>query len=331
MASETTFNEILRSYKIKARCVSSNDTNSYMSFDVALEAGGKVRDLTKYADEISLRLKSYTKPTVKVLHNEGVVRVGFAKKRIGRLELFNLLTKKNDGLNCILGETIDGSIMKMDLSLNPHMIISGTTGSGKSVLLHNIIANLLNNNSSKIVLLDPKNIEFDIYTNVPNIYVKHSYLDCLTMISYLSKLMDHRYSLIARNVDVSRMPYITIIIDEFADLIMQDEDKQFYYHLCRLAQKCRAAKMHIILATQRPAVDVINGTIKANFPARIACRTSSVTDSRVILDCKGAENLLGKGDALLKDNTRNLERFQAAFTTPEEVYGRFNKNTKKYQ
>ena len=112
---------------------------------------------------------------------------------------------------------------------------------------------------------------------------------------------------------------MVIFIDEFADLIMQDKNDQFYLALCRLAQKCRAARINIILSTQRPSVNIINGTIKANFPARIACRVASHVDSKVILDVSGAENLLGKGDALIKDNFRSLDRFQSAYTTATEV------------
>jgi S-DNA-T family DNA segregation ATPase FtsK/SpoIIIE len=117
----------------------------------------------------------------------------------------------------------------------------------------------------------------------------------------------------------SRLPYLVLIIDEFADLIMQDIGDEFYTKLCRLAQKCRAARISIVLSTQRPSVNIINGSIKANFPARISCRVASQIDSKVIIDAGGAENLLGKGDALIKDNFRYLERFQIAYTTANEV------------
>lgn len=331
MIEPNSLNEILSSYKIKALCIGSDQTDNYTFYDLKLLPGGKVRDILKYSEELSLGIKSFSKPTVKVLTAEGVVRVGFAKNHNSRLELFNILPKNNNNLNCVLGKTVEGNLMKMDLAQNPHMLIAGTTGSGKSVLLHNIIANLLNNNSSKLVLMDPKNIEFSCYSNnMNNVYVKHLFDECLTTIKYLSDLMDYRYKLMTKGVNQTRMPYIVLIIDEFADLIMQDENKELYYHLCRLAQMGRAAKMHIILATQRPTVDVINGTIKANFPARISCKVSSATDSRVILDCKGAENLSGKGDALLKDDSRPLERFQVAFTSSSQVYERFKTNSKTF-
>lgn len=328
MVDKAKFNDILKSYKIKASCINTHNTRSYISYDLVLMPGGKVRDIIRYSDELSLSIRSFTKPTVKVLRKSGVVRVGFAKERDGRLNLFDI-AKKSSGLNCTLGEAIDGKLIKMDLTQNPHMIVSGTTGSGKSVLLHNIIYNVLSNcNNTNIVLMDPKNIEFEDYKNkINNVFVRNSFIDCLETLRYLVDVMEYRYNLLSRGVKSKHLPHIVVIIDEFADLIMQDnEDREFYKYLCRLAQKSRAAKINIILATQRPTVDIINGTIKANFPARIACRTSSAVDSRVVLDSKGAENLLGKGDALLKDNTRNLERFQAAYIDSHEICKRFGKS-----
>jgi S-DNA-T family DNA segregation ATPase FtsK/SpoIIIE len=119
-----------------------------------------------------------------------------------------------------------------------------------------------------------------------------------------------------------------LIIDEFADLIMQDKDDQFFSKLCRLAQKCRAARISIVLSTQRPSVNIINGAIKANFPARISCRVASHVDSKVVLDTSGAEDLIGRGDALLIDNFRHMERFQVAYTDAVEVCNYFGEQCK---
>jgi S-DNA-T family DNA segregation ATPase FtsK/SpoIIIE len=201
------------------------------------------------------------------------------------------------------------------------MIISGTTGSGKSTLLHNIIANLLLGNNSIICLLDPKNIEFSIYDNynIPKINVGYTYMDGITILNSLISVMEERYNLMRKGVNINNLPYAVLIIDEFADLIMQDIDNQFYEKLCLLSQKCRAAKMSIILSTQRPSVNIVNGTIKANFPARISCKTASHVDSKIVLDAVGAEDLMGGGDALLRDNFRYLDRFQVAYTDANEV------------
>jgi S-DNA-T family DNA segregation ATPase FtsK/SpoIIIE len=136
--------------------------------------------------------------------------------------------------------------------------------------------------------------------------------------------MEDRYERIRFGCNPKLLKPFLLIIDEFADLSLQDKHWEFYDRICRLAQKSRSAKISIILATQRPGVDIVNGSIKANFPARIACRVASNVDSRVILDAPGAEHLLGKGDALLRDSERYLERFQVAYTTPEEVCRTFS-------
>ena len=215
----------------------------------------------------------------------------------------------------------------MDLSKNPHMIVAGTTGSGKSTLIHNIIANLLNYNDVYMYLIDPKGIEFSDYekNNIPNVEVGYTYSDVINTLNTVLIAMEYRYEVMRKGLSLDSIPYIVLIIDEFADLIMQDKENQFYTKLCQLAQKCRAAKISIVLSTQRPSVNVIDGTIKANFPARIACRVASHVDSRVILDAVGAENLLGQGDALLRDNLRYLDRFQVAYTDASEICKFFGK------
>jgi S-DNA-T family DNA segregation ATPase FtsK/SpoIIIE len=318
------FNDILRSFNIKAQCVNYSQVDNYFYYDLKLNPSGKVKDVQKYSDEISLRLKTPCKPSVKVMHDMGVVRLEFVTPRVKPLRLFDFFTNRGipsgDGINCLLGQMVDGKKMWMDLAKNPHMIISGTTGSGKSTLLHNIIANLLNYNDVDLYLIDPKQIEFSEYQDRMKKFVTLSrYDEALNLLKSSLDLMEFRYNLIRSGTPISTIKPLIIIVDEFADLIMQDRDEEFYTVLCRLAQKCRAAKIHIILATQRPSVNIINGTIKANFPARISCRVASHVDSKVILDASGAENLLGHGDALVKDNYRFLERFQIAYTDAAEV------------
>jgi DNA segregation ATPase FtsK/SpoIIIE, S-DNA-T family len=319
-----TFNTILNSFNIKASCVDYQKVDNYFFYDLKLNPNAKVKDIQRYSDEISLALKTPCKPGVKVLHQQGVVRLEFATPRTTPLNLFDYFTNQNvpeGNLPCLLGQTVDGRRMWMDLAQNPHMIIAGTTGSGKSTLLHNIIANLFNYNKVQLYLADPKNIEFAEYDEKIkcNLNVSYTYEETLFVLNSLLELMEQRYSLLRSGVPASSFPYVVLMIDEFADLIMQDREDEFYTKLCRLAQKCRAAKICIILSTQRPSVNIINGTIKANFPVRISCRVASHVDSKVILDAVGAENLLGKGDALVKDNFRFLERFQVAYTNATEV------------
>jgi DNA segregation ATPase FtsK/SpoIIIE, S-DNA-T family len=323
------FEAILRPFGIKATCVNYKVVDNYFYYDLKLHSNAKVNDLKKYSDEISLALKSPCKPGIKVLHQEGLVRLEFAGPRKNTLNLFDLFT--NCGIpagevNCLLGQSISGEKVWMDLAQNPHMLVAGTTGSGKSTLLHNIVANLFNYNDVFLYLVDPKRIEFSEYEKQCGVYVAYTYSDALDYLETLQQVMEYRYELMRAGVSVKDMKPIVVIVDEFADLIMQDKDDLFVTLVCRLAQKCRAARMYFILATQRPSVNIVSGSIKANFPARIACRLPSHVDSKVILDTTGAENLLGKGDALLRDNFRQMERFQIAYTTSQEICKYFGKH-----
>jgi S-DNA-T family DNA segregation ATPase FtsK/SpoIIIE len=321
------FNKILRTFDISANCVNYKAIDNYFFYDLELRPQAKVKDIQRFADEISLSLKSCSKPNIRILHQEGIVRLEFATSRQKRLDLFDYFINDNipkGELPCLLGQALNGERVWMDLSQNPHMIISGTTGSGKSTLLHTIIANLFNYNKVKLFLIDPKNVEFLEYDKKINndVQVSYSYHDSLVLLDQLIDTMETRYSLL-RESNIKSLPYIVLIIDEFGDLILQDSNKEFYTKLCKLAQKCRAAKMNIIISTQRPSVNIINGAIKANFPARISCKVASHIDSKIILDATGAENLMGHGDALLKDNSRSMERFQIAYTNPEQVCSYF--------
>lgn len=316
------FNNILQSFKIKATCVNYQGLDNYFYYDLKLFPNARIRDLQKFGDEISLALKAPCKPGVKVMRDEGLVRMEFVAPRKSVLRLFDYFTNTNipkGEINCLLGQTVDGQRLWMDLAQNPHLLISGTTGSGKSILLHNLIANILNYNDAHLYLIDPKSIEFNKYEAVKKISVGYTYDTALELLASAIEMMEVRYEGIRTGQSVSTMKPIIIIIDEFADLILQDKGDMFYTSLCRLAQKCRAARIHIVLATQRPSVNIISGVIKANFPARIACRVASHIDSKVVLDSSGAEDLLGKGDALIRDNFRSMERFQIAYTDADEV------------
>ena len=316
-------NLILNKIKIKACCINHQLNNNYSFYDLKLNSSTKVKDIQNIGDEISLALQAPCKPLIKVLHAQGVVRLEFISSKIKKNNLLNLMlssVRPEGELMCLLGTKVDGDPLWMDLSKNPHMIVSGTTGSGKSILLHNIIANILYFNNACLFLIDPKNVEFLGYQNLfENIKVYSDYASCLRTIEFLLELMEIRYNLL-RNGPISNLEPQILIIDEFADFIMQDKGNELYSALCRLAQKCRAANIYIILATQRPSANIINGSIKANFPARISCRVTSNTESKIILDSGGAENLFGSGDALVKDSLRNIERFQIAYTDSKETF-----------
>lgn len=315
------FNTILNNFKLNAQCVNYHRNDNYFHYDLQLNSNIRIKDIQKISDEIALALKAPCKPSFKILHQEGIVRLEFAKNSDSSLNLISMLENSpliKGELPCLLGRQSDGQNMWMDLSNNPHMIISGTTGSGKSTLLHNIIGNLLRIKNIDISLIDPKRIEFAAYNKFNNITVNYSYNSALATIESTLELMEFRYELLNINDDGSNLTPLVLIIDEFSDLILQDENSKFYNALCKLAQKCRAAKIYLILSTQRPTANIINGNIKANFPARIACKVSSHVDSKVILDAVGAENLIGKGDALVRDNSRYLDRFQVAYASAAE-------------
>jgi len=317
------FNKILESFNIKATCINSQEVDNYFYFDLKLAPNARVRDVHRYGDEISLALKTPCRPSIKVLHDQGVVRLEFVTPRTEPLRLLDFFTNESvptGDLICLLGQSVDGKRIWMDLAQNPHMLVAGTTGSGKSTLLHNLIANLKNYNKPIIYMVDPKKIEFHAYDgNLKYSKVFYTYDETIDLLDVLIETMERRYTAMRSGSSAEEFPYIVLIVDEFADLVMQDKDDVFYTKICRLAQKSRAARISIVLATQRPSVNIINGAIKANFPARLACRVASHVDSKVILDATGAENLLGKGDALVRDSFRFLERFQAAYITPEEV------------
>lgn len=323
MTNVEQFNKILESFNIRAKCVNSQVVDNYFYFDLKLAPNARVRDVHRYSDEISLALKTPCRPSIKVLHDRGIVRLEFVAPRSAPLHLFDLFTNTDvpeGDLICLLGQSVDGKKVWMDLAQNPHMLIAGATGSGKTTLMHNIIANLKNYNECLIYMIDPKKIEFHPYDGkLEHTKVYYTYDETIDLLDVLLDVMEHRYSKMREGVSAQEFPYIVLMVDEFADLVMQDKDDLFFTKICRLAQKSRAARISIVLATQRPSVNIINGAIKANFPARLACRVASHVDSKVILDATGAENLLGKGDALVRDNFRFLERFQSAYITPEEV------------
>lgn len=323
MESIQQFNKILNSFNIRANCTDSQIVDNYFFYDVKLAPHTRVKDIHRFGDEISLALKSPCRPSIKVLHEQGLVRLEFGSPREQPLMLLDYFTNKDvpeGGITCLLGQKVDGQKLWMDLSQNPHMIVAGTTGSGKSTLLHNLIANIYNYNDCVLCLVDPTKIEFSAYDgSLPNSKVFYTYDETISLLDSLLNLMEKRYSMIRTGHKVEQFPYVVLMIDEFADLILQDREEQFFTKLCRLAQKSRAARICIILGTQRPSVNIINGAIKANFPARLACRVASHVDSKVILDATGAEHLLGKGDALVRDSLRFLERFQVAYTNASEV------------
>src|SRR5215470_34546 len=253
-------------------------------------------------------------------------------------DVFDDLPTAASPLSVWLGKDISGNAVWTDLARMPHILIAGTTGSGKSGCINTILTSILlraTPDEVRMILIDPKRIELNYYESIPHLLtpVVSSPKEAASVLANVVAEMERRYERLSavrarslpeanrafRSRGEQTLPYLLVVIDELADLMMISP-QQVEDAVIRLAQKSRAVGIHLVLATQRPSVDVITGMIKANVPSRIAFAVSSQTDSRVILDQAGAESLLGQGDMLFKPlGTSRLQRLQGAFVTEEEI------------
>jgi DNA segregation ATPase FtsK/SpoIIIE, S-DNA-T family len=250
----------------------------------------------------------------------------------------NTFRKLHSPLRIALGRDVSGEPVVADLAAMPHLLLAGTTGSGKSVCLNAIIASLLFNNTPnqlRMILVDPKRVEMSKYNGVPHLLapVVTEIEQVIVALRWVTREMERRYAQFAtvgaRNLEgynklakskqIEPLPMIVVVVDELADLMMAAPD-DVERTLCRLAQMARATGIHLVIATQRPSVDVVTGLIKANFPARISFAVTSQIDSRVILDVPGAEKLLGRGDMLfMAPDSPKLQRIQGCFVSDTEL------------
>ena len=253
-------------------------------------------------------------------------------------DIYDDLPATSSPLSVWLGKDISGQSVWTDLARMPHILIAGTTGSGKSGCINTILTSVLLRSTPedvRMILIDPKRIELNYYESIPHLLtpVVSSPKEAATVLRNVVAEMERRYERLSavrarslaeanrafRSRGESTLPYLLVVIDELADLMMISP-QEVEDAVIRLAQKSRAVGIHLVLATQRPSVDVITGMIKANVPSRIAFAVSSQTDSRVILDQAGAESLLGQGDMLFKPlGTSRLQRVQGAFVTEDEI------------
>ena len=244
-------------------------------------------------------------------------------------------------LPIVLGKLQGGEELVIDLAAMPHLLVAGSTGSGKSVLLHSIICSLIKSNSLvKLALIDPKRVEFGIYHDIEQLLypIINTGEEALDVLGDLIEEMNARFALLdkvgANNIqeyNKVRDPifYIAVILDEFADL-QRSFRKGFQDYVSTLVNKARAVGIHLVLATQYPVVSVISGVVKANFASRIALKTASSNDSRVILDVNGAERLAGRGDAIINaGGLLDMVRFQTAFISRDEIEQLSNENRRK--
>ncbi len=307
----------LATFDIKVKVINAVSGPVITRFELKPDAGTKVSKISALQNDLALNLKATRIRIIAPLPGVGAVGIEVPNKKPVIVSLREMLedaefTNSNGRMPVVIGKTVDGKAVIADLAEMPHLLVAGATGSGKSVCLNTIIMSLLyrfNPEELKILLIDPKRVEFSLYRDIPHLYTPiitetKKATQALKAVSYE---MHNRYTRLseigARDIasynaasDV-KMPYIVVIIDELADLMLL-EARQVEEVITRLAQLSRAVGIHLVFATQRPSADIITGVIKANFPSRIALQVFSMTDSRVILDTGGAENLLGKGDML---------------------------------
>ncbi len=340
--------ECLHDLKIGARVISITRGPAVTRYELEMEGGQSVSKITGRGDDIAYALASDGKIRIEApIRGKRAVGVEVPNKNIAIVSLREIIESKefNDAksaLTLALGKGITGNIMTCNLEKMPHLLIAGTTGSGKSACLNSIIISILYKASPddvRLILVDPKQVEFVLYRDMPHLLMKNIIKDSVqacNAFKWAREEMDKRYALFAqysvRNISdynaleivksglEPKMPRIVIIVDELSELMLAKNSKELEENIKSLAQKARAAGVHLILATQRPSVDVITGTIKANFPSRIAFAVKSIPDSRTILDQIGAEALLGRGDMLYSPIDANDPiRLQGAFITTEEI------------
>jgi S-DNA-T family DNA segregation ATPase FtsK/SpoIIIE len=300
-------------------------------------AGVKVSKIINLSDDIARNTSSESAriATIPGRNTVGIELPNSSRENVYLSEILNNLDfkKKEIKLPIALGKNISGLPIVGDLTSMPHLLIAGTTGSGKSVCINTIILSLLYRHTPekcKFILIDPKMLELSTYEGVPHLLcpVITEAKKAASVLGWVVKEMESRYRLMTkegvRNIDGYNtkhklpMPYIVVVVDEMSDLMLV-AGKEIENYIQKLSQMARAAGIHIIMATQRPSVDVITGTIKANFPTRISFQVTSKIDSRTILGEQGAEQLLGKGDMLYMSSANKIIRIHAPFVSDNEI------------
>lgn len=337
--------EVLMSFGVETRLIGASRGPSVTRYELSPAPGVKISKITNLSDDIALGLASTGVRIEAPIPNKAAVGIEVPNRTRSTVTFREMISSKefkNNGgklLNVALGKDIAGNICCADLSKMPHLLIAGTTGSGKSVCLNCMIASILYNATPeqvKLLMIDPKQVEFTVYNGIPHLLVPviTDARKAAGSLAWAVGEMENRYKAFTqfgvrditsfnkyaeKHPEVDFMPQIVLFIDELNDLMMVSP-KEVEDSICRLAQKARAAGMHLVVATQRPSVDVITGIIKANIPSRISLSVSSQVDSRTILDSIGAEKLLGNGDMLFAPvGVTKPVRIQGAYLSDEEI------------
>ncbi len=334
----------LESFKIKAEVTNICRGPSVTRYELVPEAGVRINKITTLSDDIALRLAATSVRIEAPIPGKAAIGIEIpnsAKSMVSMREIIDTpqFRDAKSKLNVALGKDITGNIICADLAKMPHLLVAGTTGSGKSVCLNSMIVSLLYNakpDEVKLLMIDPKMVEFTIYNGIAHLEVPvvSNPRKAAGALGWAVGEMEKRYKQFSENSvrdikgfnklcetrdDLVKMHQIVIFIDELSDLMMVSP-KEVEDSICRLAQMARAAGIHLVIATQRPSVDVITGIIKANIPSRIALSVSSQVDSRTILDSVGAEKLLGNGDMLFNPvGASKPTRVQGCFISDAEV------------
>ena len=347
----------LKNYGIEITSIKATVGPTLTLYEIIPQAGVRISRIRNLEDDIALSLSALGIRIIAPMPGKGTIGIEVPNKDPQIVSMQSVIASKrfkecDYDLPVALGRTITNEIFMFDLCKMPHLLVAGATGQGKSVGLNAIITSLLykkHPSEMKMVLIDPKMVEFNIYSTIEKHYLaklpdsEKAIITDVTQVTQtlnsLTKEMDNRYELLmqahVRNIKeynekfVKRrlnpnkghrfLPYIVVVIDEYGDLIMT-AGKEIEMPIARIAQKARAVGMHMVIATQRPTTNIITGTIKANFPARMAFRVTSQIDSRTILDMGGANQLIGRGDMLFSQGSE-LVRIQCAFVDTPEVEG----------
>lgn len=340
-------NKVFKDYGISALPVNpelTQEASRFTRFTVELKSGETVRALEKSKADIGIQLEANGEILVNHIRGTKYISVDVpfagAGKPIKLVDHLDMLDGDKQKLNIVAGQTPDGKFEMLDISKAPHLLVAGTTGSGKTIFLYSIIVSLLqqfNKDEIEFLIVDPKQTDFVFFEDLPNLYGGKVITDAEEALEMLNRIneqdKEERMQKIraCRSRDINsyneknpnnRMKRLVVIIDEYADLIqtaeMQGNRKEFERSLSMLAQKVRSLGIHLIIATQRPSANIVTGVLKANIPYRISFRLPSHTDSQTILDMSGAENLLGMGDMLMVTDS-DIKRMQGLFITEEEL------------
>lgn len=341
--------ETLAGFNVTAEVARVTPGPTFTRYDITIPRNVTARTIARYAEDISMALHSAAAVNIYSNFSQGTIAIEVPNRKratVGMrvmLQSNEFVNAKQNSLTFCVGKDVEGKAVCCSLTKMPHMLVAGATGSGKSVFLNELIISLVIKYSPeelRLILIDPKQIEFAVYDKLPHLMINEIITDvnkAIVSLNWSINEMERRYTLFkqmtlsgqsVRNLEeynaaqtekINKLPILVIIVDELADL-MSVAKKDIEDRISRIAAKARAAGIHLVLATQRPSVDVITGVLKSNLPSRFAFRVASEVDSRVILDETGAENLLGSGDLLYKTGSMfGVERVQGAWLASSEI------------